>query len=357
MPAAPCYATGTRITTTRGAVPVEDLAVGDRAVTAAGEARSIRWIGHRLIDCRTYGRREEVMPVRVARDAFGSGRPNRDLVLSPAHSVCIDVLGEMLIPIFVLVNGATIRQEVVEHVTYWHVELDSHDILMAEGLPAESYLDMGNRGFFADGAAGPSAIDSWAGLATEPATYAHANFCRPYREVGPLIAALRDRLRDRALALGWRLKPDLWTNTHLVVDGVRVDPIVAGLSARFAMPASARNVWLVSDTTVPSHVETSLDERVLGVCVEGLHVDDGIEPVRSVDLVDSILCVGFHYAEAGPRRWTAGRARLPRTLWSGCTRKWSLRLDLADSALPRWCPPRDVGEDFACSMPVERRTA
>ncbi len=36
-------------------------------------------------------------------------------------------------------------------VTYWHVELDAHDILLAEGLPAESYLDWGDRPFFTEG--------------------------------------------------------------------------------------------------------------------------------------------------------------------------------------------------------------
>jgi hypothetical protein len=44
-----------------------------------------------------------------------------------------------------LCNGATIRQESVAVVEYYHVELDAHDIMLAEGLPAESYLDTGNR--------------------------------------------------------------------------------------------------------------------------------------------------------------------------------------------------------------------
>ena len=44
-----------------------------------------------------------------------------------------------------LVNGTTITQVEVDEVTYWHVELDSHDVILAEGPPAESYLEMGNR--------------------------------------------------------------------------------------------------------------------------------------------------------------------------------------------------------------------
>ena len=52
------------------------------------------------------------------------------------------------IPVGYLVNGATIAQVEVDEVSYWHVELDSHDVLIANNLPAESYLAMGNRGFF-----------------------------------------------------------------------------------------------------------------------------------------------------------------------------------------------------------------
>jgi hypothetical protein len=55
-----------------------------------------------------------------------------------------------------LINGSTIRQETDwTAVEYFHVELDSHAILLAEGLPAESYLDTGNHGFFANGGAPP----------------------------------------------------------------------------------------------------------------------------------------------------------------------------------------------------------
>src|ERR1019366_10641252 len=59
----------------------------------------------------------------------------------------------VLIPIRYLVNGRSIAQEARDEVTYWHVELARHDILLAEGLPAESYLDTGNRDAFADNAA------------------------------------------------------------------------------------------------------------------------------------------------------------------------------------------------------------
>lgn len=44
-------------------------------------------------------------------------------------------------------------REAVEAVTYWHVELSANDVLMAEGLPAESFLDIGGKADFDNGEA------------------------------------------------------------------------------------------------------------------------------------------------------------------------------------------------------------
>jgi hypothetical protein len=50
-----------------------------------------------------------------------------------------------LVPVRYLINGVSIVQEARESVTYWHVELDRHDVILAEDLPCESFLDTGNR--------------------------------------------------------------------------------------------------------------------------------------------------------------------------------------------------------------------
>jgi hypothetical protein len=88
--------------------------------------------------------------VRIAADAFGLGRPQRDVWLSPDHAVFVD---DVLIPVRYLLNDATVRQEDVSTVTYWHVELAAHAVLLADGLPCESFLDTGNRGAFTNAAA------------------------------------------------------------------------------------------------------------------------------------------------------------------------------------------------------------
>ena len=186
-----CFATGTRIRTTRGDCAVENLAVGDLVVTASGVHRPIRWLGHRVTDCRRDP--AATQPIRIAAHAFGENRPARDLFVSPGHAICVDLLGEVLIPAGLLVNGTTIAQVEVASLTYWHVEFDSHDVILAEGLPAESYLEMGNRPFFAKSdlvalRAGPDAR-----------VRTHADFCRPFVDGGPVLEAVKAQLENRAI--------------------------------------------------------------------------------------------------------------------------------------------------------------
>ena len=109
-----CYCSGTRIHVARGGnladVSVEELAVGDLVVTTSGEHPPIRWLGHRVTNCHRHPRTHEVMPVRIAAHAFGENRPARDLRVSTGHSLCIDVLGEVLIPAGSLINGTRSRK-------------------------------------------------------------------------------------------------------------------------------------------------------------------------------------------------------------------------------------------------------
>ena len=83
--------------------------------------------------------------MRVRAGAFDDAQPSRDLWLSPDHAVHVD---GVLIPIKHLLNGTSIAQVAVDEVIYYHVELPHHDVLLAEGLPAESYLDTGDRRSF-----------------------------------------------------------------------------------------------------------------------------------------------------------------------------------------------------------------
>jgi hypothetical protein len=331
-----CFTTGTLIRTSRGDIAIESLSVGDLAVTASGEHRPIRWIGSRRMDCRRHPNPTHVMPVRIRAGALGINRPARDLLVSPGHSIAFDLLGEILVPASALINGCTIVQEDVESITYWHVELETHDLILAEGQAVESYLEMGNRTFFGGG----SVIDlSALPAAISTASRTHADFCRPFYDNGAFIEVVRTQLRARAEALGWMLvTPGVWEDVYLEVDGRIVRPRSEGLSASFEFTADAREIWLVSATSVPAYVDHNSDGRTLGLCLSGLSLGDGATERRAVPLDDPLLCIGFHTLSPG-HRWTTGRAKLPHTLTSGMHGQVTLHIEQGKVCLPRWVFP------------------
>lgn len=142
-----CYVRGTLIRTDRDDVAIEDLAVGDIVLTASGKRRPIKWIGHRWLDCSRHPDPRSVWPICVSAGAFGENQPSRDLWLSPGHGIWAE---GVLITISALQNGKTVVQRERSSVEYWHIELDEHDVILAEGLPAESYGGW-NKAFFANG--------------------------------------------------------------------------------------------------------------------------------------------------------------------------------------------------------------
>jgi hypothetical protein len=194
----PCFAAGTRLRTPHGDVAVETLRAGDLVLTASGEVLPVKWIGHRDVDCVRHAAPEKVWPVRVAAHAFGANLPVRDLYLSPDHALFV---GGVLIPAKQLVNHDTVAQLPQDAVTYYHVELERHDVLLAEGLPAESFLDTGNRAAFANGGGAmqlhPDFAADWTSLVWE------VKACARLVVYGPELEAARAQLRrvaaDRAL--------------------------------------------------------------------------------------------------------------------------------------------------------------
>jgi hypothetical protein len=136
----PCFAAGTRILTNHGEVAVENLRLGDLVQTVLDDSlASIIWIGSRHVDCARHPKPKQVWPIRVATGAFGPELPHTDLWLSPDHSVYVN---DVLIPIRHLVNGSSIVRVPLDNITYFHVELAEHNVVLAEGLPTESFLDL-----------------------------------------------------------------------------------------------------------------------------------------------------------------------------------------------------------------------
>jgi hypothetical protein len=144
MPDTHCFCRGTRLLTAAGDVAVDDLSIGDVVVTHGGAERTIRWIGKISIRRDGAAWPERAIPIRIAKDAFAPGVPRRDLYLSRAHLLYFN---GVLIPAGNLVNGKTIGAVVPvgDVLHYLHVELDRHDVLLAEGAPCESLLATAER--------------------------------------------------------------------------------------------------------------------------------------------------------------------------------------------------------------------
>jgi hypothetical protein len=145
-----CFAPGTRIATTEGPRVVESLRKGDDVLTADGRATPIVWVGRQTVDARTL-HPDHVNPIRITAGALGHGLPERDLRLSADHAVEID---GVLYNAGTLVNGTTIYQEqdvLPEGFTYYHIETEAHELLLAEGVAAESFIDYAGRDRFDNG--------------------------------------------------------------------------------------------------------------------------------------------------------------------------------------------------------------
>ena len=225
----PCYAAGTRILTATGERTVESLLQGDIVLTLSnGElnAQPVKWIGRRRIDLTAHPHPETVAPVRIRRGAFADNMPHTDLLVSPDHAIFVD---GKLICARQLINGTTIHQEKSwTSVEYFHVELDSHAILLAEGLPAESYLNTGNHGFFANSGE-PLVLHPDLTDETDYPTR-EAGSCAPFVWDEASVHPVWQRLSERAAALGQPVRPAATTNDpalHLVAAGRRIKPIYA----------------------------------------------------------------------------------------------------------------------------------
>jgi hypothetical protein len=255
-----CFAEGTRISTPRGSAKVESLRAGD-VVRVRGGTAPVRWVGQRRLALAGVPDRGAAQPVRIRAGAFGKRLPSRDLLLSPEHAVFVD---GVLIPVRALTGCAGIDVDPdIETVTYFHVELDRHAVLLAEGLPCESWLDTGNRAMFDNAAhARPLPLPA----------------CAPIVESGPILDAIRQRFGGAATQ-----------EVRLDRPGVHDVAILPGTGALRLASRIGR---------APG------DARRLGVAIATVALDDAPIP-----LTDTRLASGFHAAEEG-WRWTDGAGLL-----------------------------------------------
>ncbi len=142
----PCFTPGAAIATARGLRSIETLAIGDTVVTADNGLQPILWIGRRRLSLAEIERCDELRPILVRRDAFGEGRPDRDMLVSPKHRFLVPwisasgVWEERLIAAERLTDHDRIGPAHVLGATYIHLLFERHQVIMANHAWTESFL-------------------------------------------------------------------------------------------------------------------------------------------------------------------------------------------------------------------------
>ena len=298
--ATPCYLAGTLLLTPGGEVPVEMLKAGDAVVTISGEKRKLVWIGKGRA-LATRGQRSAATPVIIRKGALAKNVPHRDLRITKGHSLYLE---RALIPVELLVNHRSILwDDRAQDVTVYHLELETHDVLLANGAPAESYRDDGNRWLF------QNANSGWDLPPQQP--------CAPILTGGPVVDAIWRQLLDRAgLRKGVPLTDD--PDVHILVDGKRLNAADrVGDVHVFHLAGVPSALRIMSRSSVPAELGLARDPRLLGVAVRCVVVRNGAR-FRALQMEDARLAEGFHDFEPDNRiRWTDGDAAVPVELFKG----------------------------------------
>ena len=187
-----CYCRGTLVQTKTGPRCVEELEIGDEVMTASGRLRPIKWIGCRSYAGRFIAGRKDILPVCIKAGALDDNVPARDLWISPNHAMYFDSAdGGVLVEAKDLVNGVSIvRAERIEHVEYFHIELETHDVIVAEGALSETFIDDDSRSLF------HNAHEYRRIYAEEQVAPAH--YCAPRVDEGYELETIRQRIAQRA---------------------------------------------------------------------------------------------------------------------------------------------------------------
>lgn len=143
-----CFCADTLITTPTGQTAVQDLRIGDLVETENGP-KPLRWIGRRRIGSEELKQNPKLRPVIIRKGALGADLPNRSLRVSRQHrfvsrsKIASRMFGtkDVLVAAARLLDLPGIRvDEQADQVTYYHLMLDAHEIIFAEGAPTESFL-------------------------------------------------------------------------------------------------------------------------------------------------------------------------------------------------------------------------
>src|SRR3954447_943430 len=122
--ASTCFGRGTLILTADGEKPIEELQEGDTLpalfAKVAPVVRITRW-------------HDDVAPIRIKGGTLDGQRG--DLVLTEHHAVLIE---DCLVAVGNVVNGKTIVREPRQAGEFFNIQLESHDVVIAQGVACET---------------------------------------------------------------------------------------------------------------------------------------------------------------------------------------------------------------------------
>jgi hypothetical protein len=317
------FVAGTRVAVQRadlGATecPVEELAEGDLVLTRSGQGatcKPVLRIGRRQVDVASHPNPALATPVRISADALAPGTPRHDLLLSQEALLLFPAPSAddppFLVPAGALINGTNILRETQPGLLTWFtLELEEHDVILAENTPVASIRDS-RRG------------------SAEPRP--RPPLCAPLMPPGPTLLALRARLNPASGVL----RPQVLISPaeafapaddlpHLYVDDREISPESGTPDWEFCflLPAESGPARLISASYPSPSVQ---DKRWFGVCVTALELDGTELPLNG-----EVPGPGFHPVEGDANsvwRWTNGNAWL---LLPHCTTARSLTLRVTD---------------------------
>ncbi|MBR9844444.1 MAG: Hint domain-containing protein, partial [Rhodobacteraceae bacterium] len=142
----PCFAPGAMIETPYGPRPVQTLTEGDMVLTRDHGPCPIRWVSHTILGAADLSANPNDRPIHIAAGAIAPGIPERDLIVSPQHRFLIEgwkaqiMFGqeEVLVPAKSFINDHSVRVLRPNRIEYFHLLLDNHAVIRANGAWTES---------------------------------------------------------------------------------------------------------------------------------------------------------------------------------------------------------------------------
>jgi hypothetical protein len=276
-----CFVSGTQIRTPDGDRPIEDLTIGDCVTTHDGRSVPIKWVAQKHIRGRVS---RDDFPIKFPKGCLGPNLPTSDLALSADHALLV---GGLLIPASILCNNAIGRSDPGNSLSYFHIETDRHEIILAAGVAVETFIDVHNRAgfdnvgdYFARYGAGLSApIEEFAPrvLAGELASSAIVNaFGHGFFSVATISSDVEIRGHlDEATAThvtGWAVASNKPARIEISVNGrirgyvnadnYRADLRDAGIGDGYA------GFRFEFDRPLPSRVNNTIAARIVGANVD-----------------------------------------------------------------------------------------